>query len=348
MSFTAEDLTALEARHLTFLLARLVSPEAEREWRENLARGFADLLGAKVRDVVDGAALADALDRVLTPEVIERAARPLGARILPIVLREIAAEPGKVGARVPAETRKKIEAMLARPAMVPDRVLRELAEQEAVQQVLRDVLYDGLKEFSEKVNPFIAEWGIPSLIKRMTLFGGAMTKGLESVRAELDKRMEPEIQRFLTGFTKKGLRRMVEVTAARASEPSSIAMRKHLMTWVLQQEIAVLAREADHQAIAEGQEVVMDVIALDFGRAERKAERRKLVEEALLAAGDRTVGEVLAELGVTLVPDFEALGKASWPVVKALVEGEAVREWLRKMVGEFYEAERARLAGQAP
>lgn len=345
MSLTPEDLTALEARHLAFLEARLVSAEAEREWTEGLARGFADLLAAKVRDLADAKALADALDRVLTPEVIEQAARPLGRQILPIVLREIEAEPGKVGGRVSAESRKKIEAILARPTMMPDRLLREIAEQEAVQQVLRDVLYDGLKEFSEKVNPFIAEWGIPSLLKRMSLFGGAMTKGLESVRAELDKRMEPEIQRFLAGFTKKGLRRMVEVTAARANEPSSIAVRKHLLAWVLEQEIAQLAREADHQAIAEGQDIVMDVIALDFGREERRAERRRLIEEGLTAAGEKTVGEVLSEAGFTLVPDFEAIAALSWPVVKVIVQGEAVRGWVRKMVGEFYEGERARVAG---
>jgi len=226
-------LADLRARHLAFLAARLVSPAAEAEWRENLAAVWADLLAAKVSAVVDAEALTAALDAVLTSAAVEKAARPLGKLILPLVWREIEAEPGKIGDHVPVEARKKIEVLLSHPPAFLDRALRELADQDAVQEVMRDVLYDGLKEFSEKVNPFIAEWGIPSLLKRMSVFGSAMTKGLESVRTELDRRMEPEIQRFLAGFTKKGLRRMVDGATSHAETPASRVLRKHMLAWVL-------------------------------------------------------------------------------------------------------------------
>jgi hypothetical protein len=345
MSISAEDLAQLQARHLAFLSARLVSPEAEAEWRANLPAVWADFLSAKVGDLVDAPALAAALDATLTAALVEHAARPLGKRLLPIVLRELQAEPGKLGDHLPADARRKLEALLARPAAFPDRALRELAEQEAVQEVMRDVLFDGFKEFSEKVNPFVAEWGIPSLLKRMSVLGGTMAKGLESVRAEFDRRMEPEIQRFLTGFTKKGLRRMAETTASRADQPTSIALRKHMLAWVLEQELATLVKETDTETIAIGQDIAMDIAAAEVGREMRKAQRRRLIEEALTAAKDKMVAEVLAELGVTFVPDFEALAAATWPVVKAVIAGPAVKAWLGKMVGEFYEAERKGLGG---
>lgn len=339
MPLTQADLAQLRARHLAFLKARLLSPQAEAEWRANVAAIWKDLLAAKVSAIVDAPAVHAALDAVLTPEAVDRAARPIGQRVLPIVLRELGAEQSKLGDHVPEATRKKIEALLARPSALPDRVLRELADQEAVQEVMRDVMFDGLKEFSEKVNPFIAEWGIPSLLKKMSVFGGAMTKGLESVRAELDRRMEPEIQRFLAGFTKKGLRRMVDGAVSRSNEPTSIALRKHMLAWILEQELAALMKDADAASIALGQEIVMDVTAAELGRADRKAQRRRLLDEALAAAGDRTVGEVLAALGVSFEPDFEAIATATWPVAKAVLAGPAVQGWLEKVAGDFYDEE---------
>jgi hypothetical protein len=336
-SLPREALADLKARHLAFLRERLVGDAAQAEWRANFPLIFADLMATKVSSIADAKAIALALDGALTAAAVERAARPVGLVVLPIVLRELGAEPGKVGDRVPPETRKKIEALLARPAALPERLLRELAEQEAVQEVMRDVLYDGLKEFSEKVNPFIAEWGIPSLLKRMSVFGGAMTKGLESVRAELDKRMEPEIQRFLAGFTKKGLRRMVDGMTSRRSDPASIALRKHMLAWILDQELAALAREVDAESIALGQEITMDVIALELAREPRRAQRVRLLEEAASAAHDKTVAEVLADLGVSFVPDLDAIAVATWPLAKALIGGSAVRAWLERVVGEFYD-----------
>jgi hypothetical protein len=259
-------------------------------------------------------------------------------------MRELGAEPGKLEARLPLVARAKLASLVARPAALPDRLLRELAEQDAVEQVMRDVLYDGLKEFSEKVNPFTAEWGVPSLLKRMSLFGGAMTKGLDAVKAELDRRTEPEIRRFLGGFTRQGLRRMVEITVARADTPASAALRRHMVAWVLDQEIAALAKGADVEAIALAQDIAMDVAAADLGREERRAQRRRLVEEAVLAAEDRTVEEALGALGVTLRPDAEAIAAATWPLARAVLGSEAVQRWLAKLVAEFYAGEAAATA----
>lgn len=339
MSLTPEILAQQKARHLAFLEARLVSAKAEAEWRDTAAAVLAALLGARIADLVDPGAVADALDAILTSEAVERAARPLGKRILPLVLRELSAEPGKLGDRVPAETRKKIDALFDRPAVFPARLFRELLEQDAVEQVVRDMLFDALKEFSEKANPLTSERGIPSLLKRMSVFGGAVGKGLEAAKADFDRRLEPEIRRFLADFTRKSLRRMAEAPAARPDQPASGALQKHMLTWALEQELGALAREADVEAIALAQEIGMDLVAADLGRDARKKQRRALVEELVAAAGDRSVGQALAELGVTLVPDVEAVARATWPVVKVLMGSDAVKGWLAGVVGEFYAQE---------
>jgi hypothetical protein len=179
----------------------------------------------------------------------------------------------------------------------------------------------------------------------MTLLGGAVTKGLDGVRAELDRRMEPEIRRFLAGFSRRGLRRMVEVTISRKDDPTSLAVRRHLVGWVLDQEIAALAREADPEALAIATEIGMDVTAAELDRKEGTLRRRALIEEALAGVKDRTVGEVLAALGVTLRVDAGAIAAAAWPTVRAAFGSAPVRAWLTGLVGEFYAAEAARFGG---
>lgn len=345
MVLTPEILAELEARHLAFLEARLVSPEAAAEWLDNAPAIHDVILAARVGDVVDPGALGAAIDAALTGEAVERAARPLLRKLMPVVLAELRSERGKVGDRVPAAARRHVDALIARPGLMPERLFREIVEQDAIDEMMRDVLYDGFKEFAEKVNPFTAEWGIPSILKRSSLLGGAMTKGLDTVKAELDRRMEPEIRRFLATFSRRGLRRMVDVTITRADQPASIAVRRHLVAWVLDQEIAALAREADHEALALARELALDVAAAELDRAESRARRRALVEAAVGAVKDRTVGEVLAELGVTLRVDDRALAAAAWPVVKTALQSGPVRAWLGKMVREFYAAEAARLGG---
>jgi hypothetical protein len=241
--------------------------------------------------------------------------------------------------RFPASTQQRLDALVARPGLVPERLLREIAEQDAIDEIMRDVLYHGFMEFSEKVNPFTAEWGIPSLLKRMSVLGGALSKGVDTVKAEFDRRLEPEIRRFLASFSRRGLRSLVDVTIARADQPTSIAVRKHLVAWVLDQEIAELVRGADEEEIA------FDVVAAELSRAEGRARRRALIEAAIEGAKEKTVGEALAELGVTLNVDTRALAAASWPMVEVALGSAAVKAWLEKVVGEFYDGE---LAQQPP
>src|SRR4051812_29970838 len=187
---TPEILAQLHARHLAFLEARLSGDAAAASFRASVAGAYDALLASKVGDVIDARALVAALDATLTSEAVERAARPLAKRALPVALAALRAEQGKVKDRVPFSAQQKLGALLARPGLMPERLLRELAEQDAIDEIMRDVLYDGFKEFSEKINPFTAEWGVPSLLKRSSLLGGAMSKAIEAVKAELDRRTE--------------------------------------------------------------------------------------------------------------------------------------------------------------
>ena len=342
LPLTRDQITALEERHLAFLDERLTSPAAEAEWKANLPVGFMALLVQKVGDVIDANALANALDAALTSESVERLARPLAGRITKLVLEELGADKTRLGDHVPAAARKKIDALLERPGLIPERLLREIVEQDVIDEIMRDVLYDGLKEFSEKVNPFTAEWGIPSLLKRFSPFG--VSKGFDGVRAEFDRRLEPEIRRFLQGFSRKGLRRMVEVTISSADQPKSIALRKNLAAWGLEQKVSDFAKGVDAETLKLAEEIGLDIASAELASKAHKERRRAIVMKVVEENRDRALGEVLLELGVTVVPDFDAIAAATWPVVKTMASSAPVKAWLRATVHEFYarEAESAK------
>lgn len=340
-SIAPEILTRLRARHLAFLEARLASPAAAEEWRANVAAVYDALLVARVGSVVDPQALAHAVDVALTSDVVERAVRPLARRLRPLILAELRAEKGKVRDRVPASAQQHLDALVTRPGLMPERLLREVAEQDAIEEIMRDVLYDGFKEFSEKVNPFTAEWGIPLLLKRVGVIGGAVAKGVDAVKAEFDHRLEPEIRRFLAGFSRRGLESMVDATIARSDQPTSIAVRRHLVAWVLEQELAELTRSADEEAIALVQEIALDVAAAELSRAAGRERRRALIVAAVEGVREKTVGEALADLGITLRVDTAAIAEASWPVVLAVLASAPVKAWLENLVAEFYDGELA-------
>src|SRR5262249_37749361 len=142
----------------------------------------------------------------------------------------------------------------------PARLLREALENEAAEEVMRDVLYDALKEFSEKVNPFFADWGLPSLLKKLSPFGlGAMSKGFDSVRVEFDRRLEPEIRKFLLGFSRRALKNVADFTIDKADEPEFVAIRKRLVHFLLERRVAELCPEPDDGRAAMARDIALDL-----------------------------------------------------------------------------------------
>jgi len=332
-------LAALKARHIAFFEARVVSPKAEAEWRTNISAIYKELLATRLRDLVRASALCDAANALLTSDAVERAVRPVAKKALTELFAEVRAEKGKVSDRLSPAARKRIDALVSRPGLIPGRFLREIVKEDAVDDVMRDVLYDALKEFTEQVNPFFADWGLPALIKKISPFG--IGKGLTSLRAEFDRRLEPEMRKFIQGFSKKSIKRMAEFTIEHGDEPKFVEVRRRLLAWLLAQEIADLARSTDMEAVLLGQEIALDMAAFELDRSEHRARRRALLEQAIAARQDRTLGEVLAELGVTFTPDLDAIAAATWPAVRAALSSPPVRAWFAEMIGEFYDAEMA-------
>lgn len=332
---TDVDLESLKARQIAFFQRRIVSYD---EWRMLLERGHDALLCRRLSDVVDIDGLAAALDAGFTKPALRKGIFPIAAEIHERARAEAAKDASKLGTYVPDSARTKLDDLLSRPGVVPEKLIRQLAEQEAVEEVLRDTLYDAIKEFNEKVNPFFADWGLAGILKKLPGFG-MVSRSMENVRAEFDKRLDPEIRKFLQGFSRRALRKMADSVIARKGDAKSVALRKAILEWLWDQPIKELAGGGDKERARLQREIAFDVVEHANNMQSIRERRRKGIADYLREHEGRTIGEILHALGSTERPDFDAAAKASWPAVKAVLESSAVQDRIAAIVEEFFQGE---------
>ena len=330
------------ARHIAFLQARVVSDAAKAEWRANMEAAWRELCARPVGELFAGPAVADAVEAAFSRDAVRAGLVPAVRSALLLASSRLREDDKAVGAYVPASLRPRIDGLLDERGIVPVRLLREVMEHDAVEEVMRDVLYDTLREFNDRVNPFFAEWGLPAFLGRLSPFGlGGMKKAFDSMRGEFDRRLEPEMRKFLQGFSRRALREFSSHTVAKIDEPQFVALRKRLAAWLLEQDVAGLVPPEGDRRAAKAEELAAELCEQVLAMPEVRAERRAAIELAVAAHAKQTLGEALAVYGVTHVPDWGAVADATWPLARAVLGGEAARAWLARLVSEFYEQELA-------
>ena len=202
------------------------------------------------------------------------------------------------------------------------------------------MLDDALDEFSRKTNPFTAEWGLPSLLKRMgplSLGLGAFAKGIEAVRDEFDKRLEPERKRFLQSFARRSLDLAADFVVRRSDEPTFVAARKELLAWLLEQPVAEVVSPSGDRVT----ELVLDAAEATARHVNAmestKRKRRATIEMLFAAHKSQSVEAALATYGAKVSLDYDAITDAVWPAVLVALDAPAVDAFLDDLVGGFYD-----------
>jgi hypothetical protein len=315
------------------VVQRATDREAEALWRDNLEALYDAVLGMPVGSLLHPRATADAVEAAISPEAIENAHRP-GAKLLWILLLgQLRDDKRRFAEYVPDGGREALEDLATRPDVVPERLLREIFEDEAAREVASDMIYDALREFQDKVNPFFAEWGLPALLKRLGPFGlGGMSKGFDSLRGEFEKRLEPEMRRFLTTFTGRGVKRAADYAINHAGDRAFIALRKRLVRWLLDQTVAGTVASAGEPLLHRGVEVGTDIAAHALGLDSVRARRRLIVEQLVTLHASQPLGEALAQYGISARPDFDLAARVTWPFVRAALSSEPGARWLKSLL----------------
>jgi len=329
----------LKARHIAFLTARLSSPRARSEWRANVAAALDELLQKPLASLVDPTALDAALDIALSRATFDETLRPALEELARAAHAALVAERAPIGTFVSPTARDDLFALFARPDLIPPKLIREVADHEAAREVMREVMHDALKQFSERVNPFVAEWGLPSLLKKLGPFGlGGVGKSIDALRVDFEKRLDPEIKKFLHGFSRDALKNTADSVINRADTPPFIALRKRLAAFLLEQRLAevLLDAKGSDQLVRIALEVTTHVVSQEAMIARRRA----FIRAFLQTHGDKPLTDILKTFGVPAKPPaslVDALADATYPVVATVLHTDAAQRWLRSLVDEFYD-----------
>src|SRR5205085_8336018 len=197
ISLPPQTIAALRAKHIAYLAERLTDDRAKGDFVRSFANAYDHVLTRPLRELVDPAALASLLTDVVTSDAIRGLAAPVVREIHRRTVAALKTDDAKIGDYVPEAARDAIRELVSRPDLIPEDLVHRVFEDEAAEEVLRDVIYDALKEFNDSVNPFFADWGLPALLKKVMPIGsGTVIKSIGAIRGEFDKRLEPEMRKF--------------------------------------------------------------------------------------------------------------------------------------------------------
>jgi hypothetical protein len=337
MGLTSKDIADLRARHVAFLAERLVDDRAHGDFIRSFAAGYEHVLSLPLKQVVEPKILLDGIRGLLTNATVRGAFVPIGREINRRVIAALKSESTKLGDYVPAEARDAINELLARKDLLSEELIHKIFEDEVVEEIMRDVIYDALKEFNDSVNPFFADWGLPALIKRfMPIGSGPVLKSMTAVRAEFDKRLEPEMRKFLLGFSRKSKKKLATFLVSSAGDPKQIALRQSIVAFFYEETLAQITKNVDDDARMNADEAA-EAIVLEVLRRERPHERLLIeLEELIKEHGDASIGEFLARIGVTQRPDLEKLAELLWPFVRLALESPPARAFYERVIWDFY------------
>ncbi len=328
----------MEARLVKFVIDELAGDEDA--FRADVARAIDGLLATPIEMLVDPARVEAAFGAALAKDQVERAIRPISRSIHMSVVSAMRTDKTKLGDLVPPKARARIDKLLEKKRTINEKLVRQLIEQEAMEETLRDVIFDALKEFNERFNPFVADWGLPGLLKGLGRFGlGPLTKSIDNVRAEFDKRLEPEMRKFLQGFSRRAVKRMADLVVQNNDDPKFTALRKSMVAFLYEQEMRELVANVDDESAelwnAIGVDVIEHALLLDASKTKRKA----ALEAILRDHGKEPLSRVLERYGLTAKPDADGIARSMWPLARAIFVGPAARARVESIVKKFFASE---------
>ncbi len=337
MPLSPDEKQSLLISQKEFVRARLLSDQAKSEWVQNVRLVGQALLQERVDRLVDLPRITRLLEESLAPATLEHVVAPLVTAFRADVLAWAKKESLPLGHFVPTTARGHVDAILEGKNLVPEAFIRAVIEHEALEGVMREVLHDTIREFNDKMNPFSSEFGIISMLKKMMPLGfGAVSKSIDLVRAEFEKRLEPELVKFLNTVSKRALGKMCTMTLDKWQEPEFITLRKSVAAFLYDQPLGAFVANVDETAIQHGQGAAHATL-LHLSTLTRATELRNEILRSLLHRfGTRTLREVFDELKVDPTLPYEAFGEASWPIVSAALASPPVQAFLDALIEEFW------------
>jgi hypothetical protein len=317
---------------LRWLNQRLSAPTGAGELADLLRGAWARLRSRPLATVLPPERVRLAFEAHWRAAQLEAVARVLAGAGLREATRQARADDAPLRRGVPDRAAEAILRVVGRPGVVPEAWVRAVFRQKAVEDVLADALYRGLRDFSTV---------LPRLVMRVLpsgrLFGAAGALG-EKVASQLEALVEPEIKSFITTGSQKALERAAARTIEQLDSPMAIEMRRDLAQFVLDQSPRFHSHALEPEAL-EAIEAAAVAIAGRLPELEDVRDRAVAwIERVAEEHGDVPLGEVVDALGYDVVPAFEAVADVVFPAIAEALEAPEVQSWLGGLIDGLLDA----------
>jgi hypothetical protein len=312
----------------TWLVQRLTSEEAEKEWAGLLESGFEAMLDAPFERIVPREASMRAVRQlVATPRLVDLV-RPGARLVLPLILAWTREDDLPVGRWVPRPAQDRIAKLAARPGWIQDDWIDALYQTRAAEELLADTLYTSLRDFSTIV-PRIVQSVMPSPLGKLAKLGGRATGGVTGrVIDEVDRRLEVEIKKFLEKGTRRALDGAAKFTREHIDDPSAADAREQLARFAMERSAIFHTRPLTPAVVKELDEIA-EAIAVHVAASE---EVEKILEVTTERVFERFEGDslraALEQSGIAERPPYAEWAAASWPAATFVLGAPGIDTWL--------------------
>lgn len=315
------------------LQAHLISADSQKAFCKGAARLLGELLATSLSRLIEPDKLKAALAASLAAATVEKATRPALRQSVTAVMAKLSRQDIPLEELVPEPAERAIEQLLAQPDPTAQQLIRELFQDPAVESVMNDVLFEAIKQFSVQTNPFVADWGLPALLKRLPPIGKvSLSAAFKKMQQDFDKRLEPEARRFLKTFSGRAVDHAMQLTLRKSAEPESVALKQRLFRAVLKRRLDEVCWPPEEQRGQLLRDIIVECYAHVQTHQLLQQELAGWIDEIFAAHGDGSLGDLLAHWGIELT-DPTALAEALWPAVAASLAGDLARERLTEAVG---------------
>ncbi len=350
----------MDAAALAGWLEGRLTSEAGRADARRLLEGLVEgALDGPLAELLPEPVFARSLDALLDGSRAEALAKMANRLMVEPVTERLGADPLPVGRHLDPASRARIEALVLRWPLDPEWV--DVAfSQRATEALFAETLVEALRDFSERI-PAVVQGLAPAPLRGLA---GRLQEAAGGVggrmRDELQRRLEPEIRRFVQAGTRRLLDGAAHFVKTGMDREGSDEARRSLLGHALDRSLQQYLAPLDEAARADLRAVLEAVLQKPEARAELKAEvlavHRALLERAeggsirdLLSAhqvvwprtdaeGANGPREEAADGSAFFRPDYDAWLDALWPAVVAGLSTPRARAALLSVATDLLEA----------
>jgi len=310
---------------------RLTGPSGLADYKRLLDAGWDELRQRKLVEVVPRASVDRWIEAHLVPDRVAELVHPWVTVALRDVVEDARKDTQPVGRWIPDAAKTRIERLVMRPGAVDPGLIRAMFKDKANEAMLADTLTATIKDFSTMIPKLIL-----SLVPKgpFGVLGGAsniVTKLVE----EVERRLEPEIHRFVAGGTKRALERAADFAVAHADDATSVEQRRNLLRFLWAQSGQMHVKPIDEIAFHEIELIGRDIARHIAERPETKVMVKTAVDRFYTRYDAGTVGQVLDAHHLTIRPPIEAIAESTWPALQTLHVLPIVQAWREALIDEI-------------